>query len=75
MDVSAQITSTFVLKQAMLILGQMGNYSCILINLFNREIISYNVVGINKNTDLVKQAFMTVKENLEEIHQSNYCVL
>ena len=42
------------------------NYICILIDLFNREIIGYSA-GPNKDANLVYEAFATVKANLTEI--------
>jgi putative transposase len=42
------------------------NYICILVDLFNREIIGYSA-GRNKDTNLVYDAFATVKANLGEI--------
>lgn len=43
------------------------NYICVLVDLFNREIIGYSA-GPHKTAKLVKQAFMTVSENLGNIH-------
>lgn len=42
------------------------NYICILVDLFNREIIGYSA-GSNKDANLVYDAFATVKANLGEI--------
>lgn len=42
------------------------NYICILVDLFNREIIGYSA-GRNKDANLVYDAFATVKANLGEI--------
>lgn len=42
------------------------NYVCILVDLFNREIIGYSA-GIHKNAQLVYDAFATVKTNLRKI--------
>ena len=42
------------------------NYICILVDLFNREIIGYSA-GSNKDASLVYDAFATVKGNLGEI--------
>ena len=42
------------------------NYICILVDLFNREIIGSST-GPNKNANLVYDAFATVKVNLREI--------
>ncbi|WP_110952830.1 IS3 family transposase [Anaerosinus massiliensis] len=46
--------------------GMSWNYICVLIDLFNREIIGYSA-GRNKTADLVKQAFQTVRGNLKDI--------
>lgn len=46
--------------------GTSWNYICVLVDLFNREIIGYSA-GRNKTADLVKQAFQSVKENLNDI--------
>ena len=46
--------------------GMSWNYICVLIDLFNREIIGYSA-GRNKTADLVKQAFQSVKGNLKDI--------
>ena len=42
------------------------NYICILVDLFNREIIGYSA-GSHKNAALVYDAFATVKSNLKQI--------
>lgn len=42
------------------------NYICVLIDLFNREIIGFST-GPNKIANLVKQAFQTVPGNLKDI--------
>lgn len=42
------------------------NYVCILIDLFNREIVGFSA-GIHKNAQLVYDAFATIKGNLSEI--------
>lgn len=42
------------------------NYICLLINLFNREIVGYSA-GPNKDADLVYEAFMNSKVNLSKI--------
>ena len=47
--------------------GKSWNYICILIDLFNREIIGYSA-GKHKTGELVKQAFQKVEGNLSEIH-------
>ena len=46
--------------------GKYWNYICILVDLFNREIIGYSA-GKNKNSNLVIQAFSKVKINLKQI--------
>lgn len=46
--------------------GNNWNYICVLIDLFNREIIGYSA-GHNKTADLVKQAFQTVTGGLRDI--------
>ena len=46
--------------------GLKWNYVCVLVDLFNREIISYSA-GEHKSAELVKQAFQSVEGNLEEI--------
>ncbi len=42
------------------------NYICLLIDLFNREIIGYSV-GANKDAPLVYRAFSKIKGNLDNI--------
>ncbi len=42
------------------------NYICVLIDLFNREIVGFSA-GIHKNAQLVYDAFATVKYNLSDI--------
>lgn len=42
------------------------NYICVLVDLFNREIIGYST-GRNKTADLIKQAFQSIKGNLKDI--------
>ena len=44
--------------------GKSWNYICVLVELFNREIIGYSA-GKNKNSNLVMQAFSKVKINLK----------
>ena len=46
--------------------GMSWHYICILIDLFNREIIEYNL-GRNKDAPLVTQAFTSVRSNLNKI--------
>ena len=47
--------------------GNHWNYICVLIDLFNREIVGYSA-GEHKTAELVKQAFRKVEGNLSEIH-------
>lgn len=46
--------------------GMNWNYICVLVDLFNREIIGYSA-GPNKTADLVKQAFQKVSGDLRDI--------
>lgn len=46
--------------------GAKWNYVCVLVDLFNREIIGYSA-GEHKTAELVKQAFQSVDGNLKEI--------
>lgn len=46
--------------------GNKWNYICLLIDLFNREIIGFSV-GKNKDAELVKRAFSKIKTNLSKI--------
>lgn len=46
--------------------GRRWNYICVLVDLFNREIIGFSA-GRNKDADLVAKAFATVKANLNSI--------
>ena len=46
--------------------GLKWNYVCVLVDLFNREIIGYSA-GKHKKAELVKQAFQSVDGNLKEI--------
>lgn len=46
--------------------GGKWNYICVLLDLFNREIIGYSV-GRNKDSSLVMKAFAGIKANLKEI--------
>ena len=46
--------------------GTSWHYICVLIDLFNREIIGFSA-GRNKNAILVKQAFQSVRSSLQEI--------
>ncbi len=45
--------------------GMSWSYICVLVDLFNREIIGFSS-GRNKTADLVKQAFQSVKGNLQD---------
>ena len=47
--------------------GMSWNYICLLIDLFNREIIGYSA-GKNKDAQLVMQAFSRVETNLQNIN-------
>lgn len=47
--------------------GMSWNYICLLIDLFNREIIGYSA-GRNKDAKLVMQAFSKVETNLKNIN-------
>lgn len=46
--------------------GLKWNYVCVLVDLFNQEIIGYSA-GEHKTAELVKQAFQSVAGNLKEI--------
>ena len=46
--------------------GNSWNYICVLVDLFNREIVGYSV-GPRKTSQLVKEAFATVKGRLSNI--------
>jgi len=46
--------------------GSHWNYICVLLDLFNREIIGYSA-GPRKDAELVKAAFVSVKGNLQAI--------
>ncbi len=46
--------------------GTRWNYICVLVGLFNREIIGYSA-GEDKTAELVKAAFQSVEGSLEEI--------
>ncbi|MDB8579110.1 IS3 family transposase [Turicibacter sanguinis] len=46
--------------------GNRWHYLCVLVDLFNREIIGYSS-GPNKDAALVKRAFSTVQTNLSQI--------
>lgn len=47
--------------------GMSWNYICVLIDLFNREIIGFSA-GKHKNAELVKQAFQSIQGSLNDIH-------
>ena len=47
--------------------GMHWNYICVIVDLFNREIIGYSA-GAHKNAALVKQAFMRINGSLQEIN-------
>ena len=46
--------------------GTQWNYICVLVDLFNREIIGYSA-GKHKTAELVKEAFQSVEGSLEDI--------
>lgn len=46
--------------------GACWNYICVLVDLYNREIIGYSV-GEDKTAELVKAAFQSVEGSLEDI--------
>ena len=46
--------------------GHDWNYVCVLVDLFNREIIGHSA-GARKDAELVKSAFQSVKESLQDI--------
>ena len=46
--------------------GHRWHYICVLVDLFNREIIGYSS-GPNKDAELVKKAYSTVQTNLSQI--------
>ncbi|MBS4534768.1 DDE-type integrase/transposase/recombinase [Clostridium sp. D2Q-14] len=43
------------------------NYICILLDLYNREIIGYTA-GKNKDANLVYKTFSTIKRSLEDVN-------
>ncbi len=47
--------------------GKQWNYICVLVDLFNREMIGCSA-GEHKTAELVKQAFMSVEGKLSDIH-------
>lgn len=46
--------------------GSKWHYTCVIVDLFNREIIGYSA-GKRKDAELVKKAFATIRENLGNI--------
>ena len=50
--------------------GTDWNYICVLIDLFNREIIGYSA-GEHKTAELVKEAFQRVEGSLQDIRLSH----
>ena len=46
--------------------GGRWNYICVLLDLYNREIIGYSA-GVNKTAELVKEAIQTIDGNLANI--------
>ena len=46
--------------------GRHWNYICVLVDLYNREIIGYSA-GEHKTSELVKEAFQSVEGNLRDI--------
>lgn len=48
--------------------GACWNYICVLVDLYNREIIGYSV-GEDKTAELVKAAFQSVEGSLEDIRR------
>jgi transposase InsO family protein len=46
--------------------GKKWNYICVLVDLFNREIIGYSA-GEHKTAELVREAFQSVEGSLEDI--------
>lgn len=46
--------------------GKRWNYICVLVDLFNREMIGYSA-GEHKTAELVKEAFQRVEGNLQDI--------
>lgn len=47
-------------------MGKKWNYICVLVDLFNREIIGYSA-GEHKTAELVREAFQSVEGSLEDI--------
>ncbi len=50
------------------------NYICVLVDLFNPEIIGYSA-GIHKDAQLVYDVFATVKTDLRKIHFKYYKIM
>lgn len=48
-------------------IGQKWSYVCLIIDLYNREIIGFSC-GYKKDAELVKQAFSTIKGSLETVN-------
>lgn len=48
--------------------GKQWNYICVLVDLFNREIIGYST-GEHKTAELVKEAFRQVEGSLQDIRR------
>lgn len=47
-------------------MGRQWNYICVLVGLFNREIIGYNT-GVHKTGELAEEAFQSVEGSLKDI--------
>ncbi|MFI3686083.1 IS3 family transposase [Vagococcus fluvialis] len=47
-------------------IGQKWSYVCLIIDLYNREIVGFSC-GYRKNADLVKRAFSSIKYSLETV--------
>ncbi len=74
-EVTNELDRQFDQKQEMAVIvsdltyvrvNQQWNYVCLLIDLFNREIIGYSA-GTKRDSPLVYQAFASVKEDLSRI--------
>ena len=48
-------------------LNDKQNYKCLILYLYNREIVGYSV-GPNKTSQLVYEAFSTIKSNLNDVN-------
>ena len=53
--------------------GTSWHYVCVIVDLFNREVIGY-AAGPRKTAQLVKEAFATVKGSLSNVHYFRYGV-